>query len=373
MKIAQITLTGYFNYGSILQKFGLQHTLKKFAGSVEAFWIAAPRLFSETINERYGQCVLKKERKDNPDYMEAFYRREAVRQAKFRDFENLYIKTRFDIPYLEDLADEYDFFVVGSDTVWNPNWNQSYIFLEFVPREKKIAYAPSIAAPEIPDDKKELFRQGISNFNYVSVREENAAKLIKELTGRDVPVLPSPIFLPTEEEWLAVAQKPTWFNEKYKNGYILTYYLRNLPPPEVKKLSAELGLPVINLLDAENFNHFTAGPAEFVWLFKNASLIFTNSFGGINFSILFRRPFINREISKDNMGVAMSSRITSLLKLFGLEDRRPTPDKALTAEAVMNIDFSQRDEVLPFERARAFNFLSGALIGENLCSTGKML
>jgi len=370
MKIAQITLTGYFNYGNMFQKFGLQHTLKKFADSVEILWVAAPRLFSETINERYGQCVLKSERKNNPDYMEAFYRREAVRQSKFKDFENLYVKTRFDIPYLKDLVDEYDFFVVGSDQVWNPNWYPSYIFFEFVPHKKKIAYAASIGAPEIPDEKKEIFRRGISDFNYVSVREENATRLIKELTGRSVPVVLDPVFLPTEDEWLAVAQKPTWFNEKYQRGFILTYYLRRLPPPEVKSLAAELNLPVINLLDTENFNHFTVGPAEFIWLFAHASLIFTNSFHGVSFSILFKRPFINREIDKDPSGIAMSSRITSLLKLFGLEDRRPVSEKVFTAEEAMKIDFTRRNEILPFERARAFNFLIDSLIDRASCSWG---
>ena len=38
MRIAHFTLLGYFNYGQTLQKFALQHTLKKFADSVEVLW-----------------------------------------------------------------------------------------------------------------------------------------------------------------------------------------------------------------------------------------------------------------------------------------------------------------------------------------------
>ena len=159
MRVAQLTLTGYFNYGNMLQKFALHRTLNKFTDSTEVLWIAAPRLFSETIEERYAQCVLKKERTNNPNYMEAFYRREAVRQNKFKDFENLYVETRFDFPFLEDIADEYDFFVVGSDQVWNPKWYPSYIFLDFVPHEKKIAYSASIGVTEIPAPLKEFYRR----------------------------------------------------------------------------------------------------------------------------------------------------------------------------------------------------------------------
>ena len=54
-----------------------------------------------------------------------------------KEFENRYIKVRFDIPYIEEIADEYDFFVVGSDQVWQPIWIQPKYFLDFVPREKK--------------------------------------------------------------------------------------------------------------------------------------------------------------------------------------------------------------------------------------------
>lgn len=361
MKIAQITPLGYFNYGNMLQKFALHHTLKNFTEFTEVLWLDAPKLFSEVLNTNTAQCVLKKERKQDKDYMELFYRREAVRQSKFKDFENLYVKTRFNFPYLEDIADEYDFFVVGSDQVWNPKWLAPYIFLEFVPRKKKIAYAASIGNPTIPDEKKELFRRGISDFNYVSVREEEAVKIINELTGQTPIVLLDPVFLLNKEEWLSVAQKPTWFKEKYQRGYVLTYYLRKLPPPAVKTLAKELDLPIINLLDPQNFNHFTVGPSELIWLFAHASFIFTNSFHGISFSILFKQPFFNHEIGNDPLGTSMSNRIVSLLELFGLSDRRLLEEKILTAKEALTIDFSRRDEVLPLERMKAFNFLSEAL------------
>ena len=360
MRIAQLTLDGYYNYGNILQKFALHHTLKKFSDFTEVLWASGKTLFSETCEKPSDQVALRTAR-DN--YLTGFLFREAVRQSKFKDFENLHIPTRFDFPYLEDIADEYDYFVVGSDQVWNPNWYPPHIFLDFVPREKKIAYAASIGEPAIPDELQEIFRRGIADFNYLSVREEDAAKLINELTGRTPPTLLDPVLLLTQDEWLAVSQKPTWLKEKYRRGYVLTYYLRKLPPPEVKTLAAEFDLPTINLLDAENYNHFTTGPAEFVWLFANASLIFTNSFHGAAFSILFKRPFINCEAINDPKGVAMSTRLINLLKTFGLDGRAVHDEKFFTAEEAMTIDFARRDEVLPIERERAFKFLSEAISG----------
>ena len=353
MRIAQISMYGYNNYGQTLQRFALQYTLKKFADFAEFLWYTSDELYSETGKGQLAQCSV---RTKSEHFRHLFSLREAVRQSRFKDFENLYIKTRFDLQYFEDIVDEYDYFVVGSDQVWNPHWVSpyKYRFLTFVPREKKISYAASIAAPSIPDEHKEIFRQGISDFKHLSVREENAVKLIKELTGRTPLLVLDPVFLMTAQEWMTVAQKPTWFNEKYSRGFILTYYLRKFPPPEVKALIDKLNLPVINLLDAGNYNHFTVGPAEFVWLFKNASLVFTNSYHGVAFSILFKQPFFYREAVGDDVFI-MSMRTISLLKMLGLEDRADTPAEPL------QIDFAHCNEILLFERAKAFRFLSEAL------------
>ena len=347
MRIAQVTLNGYSNFGNILQKFALHHTLKKFTDSTEVLWLSPYEFFSETGINPGTQCVKHHER---PEWTLKFFLRESVRQSKFKDFENLHIKTRFNLPYFEEIADEYDYFVVGSDQVWNPDYGS--IFLPFVPREKKIAYAASIGVNAISADKVFMFKHGISDFNFISVREENAVNLVKALSGKSALWLIDPVLLLSRDEWLAVSQKPTWLKEKYSGGYVLTYHLERLPSPTVKKIAAELGLPVINLLDTENYNHFTTGPAEFIWLLAHASLVFTNSFHGAAFSLLFKRPFVLNALREEN-----DPRLLSFLKLFGLEDRTAPVDP-------LKIDFARCDEVLPIERLRAFKFLSTALGGD---------
>ena len=227
--------------------------------------------------------------------------------------------------------------------------------------KKKIAYAVSIGAPKISEQLKNFYRQTISDFNYLSVREDDTFKLINELTGQTPLFMPDPVLLLTADEWSAVAQKPTWFKENYQRGFVLTHYLRRLPPPEVKTLAAKLRLPVINLFDLLNYNHFTVGPAEFVWLFAHASLIFTNSFHGVALAILFKRPFINREANNDKEGIDIAARITNLLKVFGMEERRTFGEKIFTARKATDIDFTHSEEILHRERNKAFIFFAEAL------------
>lgn len=344
MKVAQITLNGYFNYGNILQKYALHKTLGKFVEDTEVLWFNINN-FTPEVDVRRCSCY------------------ESARMTKFKEFHERYIKTRFNLPYIEETADEYDFFVVGSDQVWNPNdYTIPYPmrFLEFVPREKKLAYAASIATPKIPDKFKEYFRQGISSFDYISVREEGAVKIIEELTGKTPLLVLDPVLLLTVDEWKKIARPPSWFNEKYSRGYILAYYIHSATPPEIKSIADKVNLPLINLLDSKNFNHYLIGPEEFIFLWLNASLIYSNSFHGITFSILFKRPFINLDYD-DSVTKSMSLRIPGLLKMFGLENRVTTSMNNYRVESPLEIDFSTCDKVLPLERAKAFKFLTNAL------------
>ena len=121
MRIAQLTLNVYDNYGNMLQKYALYRTLKKFADSVDILW-------------QHNQISYIPYDLELNDVLVGNLRNVAfrcVRQSKFKDFHDANMHTRFDIPYLEDLADEYDYFVVGSDQVWNPQFKVPGRFLDF--------------------------------------------------------------------------------------------------------------------------------------------------------------------------------------------------------------------------------------------------
>ena len=353
MRVAQLTFNTYNNYGNVLQKYALQQTLKKFVDFTEVLW----------FNGNGGTSNFWAETSEIPPNKSLpYYLREAVKMSRFKDFDERYIKTRFNIPYIEEIADEYDFFVVGSDQVWNPkcepvNMPFSIKFLNFVPREKKIAYAASIGLKEIPAEFVKICAEGMASFNHISVRESNAVDIVKKLTGRDAELLLDPVFMLTPDEWLKVSRRPSWLNEKFERGYILTYFFGNLKLDAVENLSKKMNLPMINLLDENIFNHYTTGLEEFLYLLTNATVIFTNSFHGTALSILFRKPFFIYN-QPGSWADKTSERVISLLKMFGIKDRIITDTNNLLP---FEIDFSERDKILPRERLKAFNFLTTAL------------
>lgn len=350
MRIAQLTLNVYDNFGNVLQKFALHCMLKKFADFVEVLWHHYTRPFIPA--ELEWNSFFTGSLRDV-----AF---KSVRQNKIKEFNDVNIRTRFNLPYLEETADEYDFFVVGSDQVWNPKFKLPGRFLEFVPREKRIAYAASITLAELPEDVQENYRERISEIPYVSVREREGCDLIEKLTGKRPLQVLDPVFLLNSNEWRKIAKRPFWLNQKkYERGYVLSYFLDGEMPTKIKVLAKELGLPVINLLDMKNFYHYITGIEEFLYLIDHATLFCTSSFHGTAFALIFKCPFIVYR-SKHLMANRFS-RIASLLDLFNLNERTTNLKLEIDLADPLKIDFTRRDEVLPIERAKAFTFLAEAL------------
>ena len=211
---------------------------------------------------------------------------QCVRQNKLKEFNDAKICTRFDLSYLEDVAEEYDYFVVGSDQVWNPEKYFPGRFLEFAPPEKRIAYAASIAVSKLPTEVLDYYREKISEIPHVSIREREGCDLVEKLTGKRPLHVLDPVFLLTADEWRKIAKRPCWLDQKrYDKGYVLTYFWSGTPPQQARALIDKLGLPVINLLDKNNFNHYITGIEEF--------FVFTRPRYFAMFTVIPRNGFCN--------------------------------------------------------------------------------
>lgn len=362
MKIGRISINGYDNYGNTLQTYALQQVLKHYADEVDTLWDSQfdfLPLYSRKWNLKKIIKFILNWRGCRTYILSDKFGLEMARQTRIRDFCEKNINFRFLNDDIKSIKNEYDYFVVGSDQVWNPSGNgfKNY-FLTFAPAEKRISYAASISRPDVPARNLDEFKDGINGMKNISVREQAGGDLIEHLTGRKVDVHVDPTLLVSAEEWCELEEVPLW----YKGGkFILTYFLGERPPI-VEKLSTELGVPVVNLLDSKNYTHYVTNIAEFLWAIDHAELVYTDSFHGTVFSILFRTPFVVCNRIGSGMFGKMGSRIDTLLGYFGLEARRGTKENGYAIEnPLVKPDWSQVDEVLNRERKRADDYLRQAL------------
>lgn len=305
----------------------------------------------------YGKGLRKAKR-----YRREIYEAQQRRTERFAAFKREYLcfdevpidSRRFDKEHLE----EYYAFVCGSDQVWNPffHTNSMIEFLQFAPEHKRIALAPSFGISEIPLTRRADFSAWLRSIPFLSVRENSGARIIRELTGRDVPVLLDPTLGITKEQWLSFARRP---ENGPEGDYVFCYFLGNKTNKYcswIEEYARKHDYEIVDVFDIHDLRYYAVDPTEFVWLIANAKAVFTDSFHGTAFSINLQVPFLSFE--RVEGGASMSSRITSLLQKTGLESCRCVSRSSFEH---LTVDFTEAEERISVERNHIFEYLSNAL------------
>lgn len=345
MRVAIITLIGYKNYGNRLQNYALQETIKKF-NNCEVFTIS-----NSSTNQKNTIMLMLK----NLIYKAVNIHKTYFLTKKTNNFKG-FINDQIKQVDFEDVnLEKVDFFIAGSDQIWNPFFNDStdFMFLSFSSKQRcNIAYAPSFGVEELPKEITSKYKKLLSNIGFLSVREEAGKDIIYNILKKNVPVLVDPTLLLTKQEWLKIS-KPHKYRPREK--YLLTYFLGNEKENNIEfieKYATTEKLKIIHLGDIKDKKRYTIGPGEFLDYFNNADCIFTDSFHGSVFAILFEKPFV--VFKRGNM----NSRIDTLLDKFQLKERHW--DYVNEHQNYSDIDFSHVPNILREEREKSFNFLRHA-------------
>lgn len=347
-RVGIITINDNNNYGNRLQNYAVQEVLK----NLEVVPITIKNEPATNTKDKYLLRKLKS------FLNKGTYSKIVDRRNYFEDFNrNITFSIKKITPYSK--LKDYDYFITGSDQVWNPNFGRlrDVDLLEFAEPYKRISFSASFGISNLPKQYNEKLKNALKNYKAISVREDAGKKIIEDVVGRkDVEVLVDPTMLLTADEWDKVSKKP----EQLKTDrYILNYFLGELSEKrkkEIDKIAKENNCEVINILDV-NSPFYKTGPSEFLYLEKNAFLVCTDSFHSCVFATLFNKPFIifNREDSH----VSMNSRIETLIKKLQLKNRKYN-GKEITREN-LNHDYTEAYRILDEERKKTIRFLRKAL------------
>lgn len=266
---------------------------------------------------------------------------------------------------VEYVTSQYDACICGSDQIWSLVGKQEpAYFLSFCPKDKRIAYAPSIGLSEVSDNDREFFKQHVSPIPFLSVREKRGMEIIRELTSREAELVADPCILRTAAQWRE-------FSSKKMNGeeYILCYFIgKNDQYLEIgNNLSQEYGLPLKFVsskrvkYDRKCGEQVPCDLNSFVSLFDNAKYILTDSYHGLIFSLILEKEFgVFERFSLDDP-LNQNSRIYSLLSVLG--DEEAIIVDAETADSVLHRLRSLEDinSKLQEFRSKSINYLKKSL------------
>lgn len=349
-KIGIISLYGRFNYGNRLQNYATLKICEHEGFAAESLVLnkgfhlrrdakrAVKRLLGRPEPPRPEETM-------NPRRLEAFDRfNELIPVRHFNHID-------------QDLRNDYTYFIVGSDQVWNPRffaYNDDWFFLRFAAKEQRIALAPSIGVNELTRAQQLVVSRGVKGFPNLSVREERGAELIRLYAGIDATVVCDPTLVIPVEEWMKVADDrltPT-------APYVFTYLLGegSVPSEVIEAVTHHGKLPVVALTDREGHEELPAGPAEFLGLIANATHVVTDSFHAAVFSCILQTPL---SIVRRMGGANMFSRLEQLSRMLDIEHKiygSPSFDLARAG------DYEGVSEAIQHERCNYIDFFETCLI-----------
>lgn len=345
------------NYGNRLQNYAVQTILGKF-GITSTSVSTQKRLCQGKLKAKH---FIHRLTRYHLTHNTKFWRNLYSRRLSFLAFEDKHVRTKH-IRSLNEIKDA-DYYAVGSDQVWNPTWytegdlKKDMFFLTFAKPEQKVCFSPSFGVSSLPTEWTSWYKEYLSSFPFLSAREADGVKLIKELTGKDAELTLDPTLMLSKAEWESIATQPRRINCDKK--YILTYFLGELPDERKVKITTyaqELDASVYAMSDESQPELYSQGPAEFLYLISKAELILTDSFHACVFSFILQRPFLVFDRKGEND--YMFSRIETFLKTFRLERKY---EKSGIANTLTECDYTEGYAVLAEEQKKTFEFLRKSL------------
>ena len=241
---------------------------------------------------------------------------------------------------------DYDYLIAGSDQIWNSEYNQGIdemYYLGFASRKSsKIAYAASCGKEEYSEEEWDRIRKLLEDFSAISLREKSSVTIMENHGIKKCEFVLDPTFLFDRVQW-AIYEKEV---SKCPKDYLLIYFLDTtgedivklaIRIAEVKGLHTVLIRPVYSKVKYDvDMVVSDMTPDNYIWLFRHASFVVTNSFHGVSFSINMERQFVALKRDKYN------SRLDSIMNAMGLTDRLVTIEHDGIIEN--NINYSEVNE-----------------------------
>ena len=349
MKTGILTFHRAHSYGAVLQCYALMKVLEKKGHDVEIIDYRQPyieriyslrqvSLLTRAWNYNFFVNVLR------------IVKRTLTGGYAFRKFRHRFLKTGQS--FKGNNIPDYDMYVIGSDQVWSSECTQGFdltYFGEFARPKKSIltGYSVSTTVKSLSEmDGKEIKRY-LMSFNRISFREKSIAGIASQVSGKDFPVTLDPTLLLDADEWREMS------GDSY-GGDVVVYtmyrpscpYLWDTMRKRGRELADRLGCRLIEI------KQYNMGVKNFVRTIASAKAVVTNSFHGVTFTIIFRRP-----LYAVSLGDTLDDRYVSLLKRIGADSHIVSPDfDTKVIKDRLNLD----ERKLEALREKSLNFIPEA-------------
>ncbi len=375
-KIGIITFHNSYNCGSMLESYAMQTIIEKQNIQTEIVNFSSDgqkELYSVWFRNNSIKNIIKN------IILIPVHKRLINNNNKYEEFKNKNFKLSKQYNSGDKIDEkDYDIVIAGSDQIWNITIKDAddVYFLNWVKNARKVAYSPSFGAKKISDytTNIEKYQNYLTEFDALSIRENNGKKWLKELINKDVDVLLDPTLLLDCEDYDKIMATDIKINDKYIFFYSPSFNINICK--YVKKIADKYNLKVITwstksyctkmikkfgfvLPDYEN-------PSMYLSLIKNAELVLTTSYHGTIFSTIYRKKFIT---IKNGEMYGNDDRVITLLSQMDMMDRLIPYEFDDKFNYLSNVDYSKYDESIKKLREKSMKFINENVV--NYYNNGK--
>ncbi|MBC8264040.1 MAG: polysaccharide pyruvyl transferase family protein [Anaerolineales bacterium] len=248
----------------------------------------------------------------------------------------------------------FDAIVIGSDEVWNfgsrlIGYDPVY-FSRGLQASRIISYAASFGRTKADEAIPEELKNALNRIDYVSVRDENSANIMRAITKKPVQITLDPCFL--------VDLKPEAITP-HDAGFILIYgFFNKTMIHQVLEYARFVGKKTVSV----GYNRpwcdvslDTLSPLQWLGYFANCDRVITTMFHGMIFALLNQKDFcmFSTPYRKNKVG--------NLLSDLGLSDRFVDESQSIKEALARKIDYPKVNARIEAKRRQSEEFLLSAL------------
>ena len=374
MKIGIMSMQRIFNYGSWMQAYALKNIVEEIGGEVQFvdYHIGRPKFQNVKELGGYYARFIK-------HYCEEIITDSKTLSDKIpnRWFINEYNFKHSDLKFLlggslkRNYNVEVDCLIVGSDEVFNclqvsPRVGFSPELLgHYSYAKKKISYAASFGNTTIEkiiiSGRKEEITRYLSEFDTISVRDENSEGIICNLINRKPNVNLDPVLIWDFTDYLKKLSRPR--QEKYMIVYTYPNRLKAEECEEIKKFAQKRNLKILGINAKYDFldEMIYDSPLKILQYFAFAECIIADTFHGTLFSIINHKPFVTIVRSSLAGKYGNSEKLVDVLKRLGLMERILEDIYQIKTIMDRTIDYDFVDSIIEKERKKTYEYLRSAI------------
>ena len=316
MKIAILTLPFHTNYGGILQGWALMEVLEEMGHEVFFVKQQSPiKIFRAFYRLILRKCTYN-------DFLISINKHKLHNQYQ-RSFSE-FINSSFTFITTKE-ALKMNALVIGSDQIWRKHYYSSLYdafgaFAQRCKNIKRITYAVSFGLDEWEYTDKETRKISslIDHFDALSFREKSGIRMVEEMFSRSSNFVIDPTLLLNRDKYNILSKEVI----SKSNSSLFAFVLDGNEDKKkvLNRINSKLNLEIIEISKwGEDSIHECSVPAGIKnWLacFRDADFVFTDSYHGCLFSIIFNKPFI--VYGNKSRGL---SRFSTIINEFNLQER----------------------------------------------------